>query len=450
MSLLLPDPQPTPSSTPVPTGAHRTGSPWPRSARTVGGDVRVAGVALADVAATFGTPVHVLDETEVRARARTYREHFGADGVFYAAKAFTCRALVRWLADEGLGMDVCSAGELRTALDGGLPAHRTLLHGVAKSPADLRAAMEAGVGRIVLDSPDDADLVASLLPAGARQQVLLRLVPGISAGAHPKVRTATPDQQFGTATADVDGFVDRVLAHRSLELVGLHCHLGSQITEIAPYQEAALVMAGVLARVRNRHGLVLRELDLGGGHGIAHRPGEPGLDVADLARCLRRELRDACDAHGLRVPHLSVEPGRAVVGPAGVVVYRVAVLKRTPHRTFVVVDGGMSDNPRPALYGAQYAPRLVGRVAAGAQQTVTVVGRHCETGDVLAADVPLPVDVRPGDLIAFPAAGAYHVSMASNYNAVPRPPVVAVRGGEARLLVRRETVEDLGRRDVGR
>ncbi|WP_432544392.1 diaminopimelate decarboxylase [Kineococcus sp. SYSU DK002] len=442
MSLLLPAPA-TPAT-------RRLGSPWPRTARVVAGDVRVAGVALGEVAARFGTPVHVLDEEEVRARARTYREHFGADGVFYAAGAFTCRALAGWLDQEGLGMDVCSAGELRTALDAGLPAQRILLHGNAKSPAELQAAITAGVGRVVLDSPDEVDLLASLLPPGARQRVLLRLVPGTSAGVHPKVRTATADQRFGTPVAAVEEFAGRVLAHPGLELAGLHCHLGSQITDVEPYLDAVLVLAGALARVRNRYGLVLGELDLGGGHGTAHRPGEPELDVADLARRVRRELRDACDAAGVPVPQLSVEPGRALVGPAGVAVHRVAVVKRTPHRTFVVVDGGMSGNPRPAPHGARYAPRLVERTAAPAQQTVTVVGRHGEAGDVLAADVPLPVDTRVGDLLAFPAAGAYQVSMSSNGTAVPRPPVIAVRGGQARLLVRRETVEDLGRRDVGR
>ncbi|WP_432522713.1 diaminopimelate decarboxylase family protein [Kineococcus sp. SYSU DK006] len=335
---------------------RRAGAPWPRSARVVAGDVRVAGVALAEVAARFGTPVHVLDEEEVRTRARTYRDLFGADGVFYAAKVFSCRALAGWLAEEGVGMDVCSAGELRTALDAGLPARRVLLHGLAKSAPDLQAAITAGVARIVLDSPDDADLVAGALPAGSRQPVLLRLVPGISAGAHPKVRTATLDQQFGTPVDRVDEFVERVLAHRSLELVGVHCHLGSQITDVEPYLDAVQVMAGVLAHVRNRYGLVLGELDLGGGHGIAHRPREPELDVADLAHRTRRELRDGCDAAGPPLPRPGVEPGRALVGPAGVVVRRIAALKRAAHRTFVVVDGGMSGSPRPALHGAGYAP----------------------------------------------------------------------------------------------
>lgn len=437
---------------PVVADRRQLGAPWPASARLGSDDVRVAGVALSQVAARFGTPVHVLDEEEVRARARRYRELFGGDGVFYAAKAFSCRALAAWLHEEGLGMDVCSAGEVRTAVDAGLPGRRMLLHGLAKSPADLQTAIAAGVGRIVLDSPEDADVVAAALPPGTVQQVLVRLVPGVRAGAHPKVRTGTLDQQFGTGTAPaaLDVFLDRVHAHRGLELVGVHCHLGSQIVEVQPYLDAVRTMVEVLGHVRNRYGIVLGELDLGGGHGIAYRPHDPELDVADLAHRVGRELRGACAARGLPVPHLSVEPGRALVGPAGVVLYRVAALKRSAHRTFVVVDGGMSDNPRPALYGSQYAPRLVGRVPGLAQRTVTVVGRHCESGDVLAADVSLPADVAAGDLLAVPAAGAYHVSMASNYNAVPRPPVVAVRRGEVRLLVRRETIEDLGRRDVGR
>ncbi|WP_432570589.1 diaminopimelate decarboxylase [Kineococcus sp. SYSU DK005] len=431
-------------------------APWPASAAlTADGDVRVAGVSLTEVARRFGTPCHVLDEGEVRARARAYRRAFGGPdargrvAVHYAAKAFACRGLLSWLKDEGLGVDACSAGELRCALDAGVPAHRVLLHGNAKSGEDLRAAVEAGVGRVVLDSADEAHRLAALLPAGARQRVLLRVVPHVEAGAHPEVRTGTADAQFGVDGPELTAAVAAVREHPALELTGLHCHLGSQVTEVEPYALAARRLVALAARVRNSTGVVVREVDLGGGHGVASRTGGAALDVARLARVLRGELEAACAAAGLPVPRLLVEPGRALVAPAGAVLYRVVGVKTTGRRTFVAVDGGMSDNPRPALYGALGEPRLLGRPAGAPVREVALVGRHCETGDVLAPAVDLPADVRAGDLVAVPAAGAYQASMASNYNAVPRPPVVALRAGTARLLVRRETVEDLRRRDVG-
>ncbi|MGW0995756.1 diaminopimelate decarboxylase family protein [Streptomyces sp. NPDC002523] len=241
----------------------------------------------------------------------------------------------------------------------------------------------------------------------------------------------------------------RILDQPQLELTGLHCHLGSQITSVKPYLVAVRRMVGLMTRLYEQHGLVLPELDLGGGHGIAYRPGEEALDLTALARKVRAELADACATAGLPVPRLIIEPGRAIAGPAGVALYHVLSVKHTGENVFVAVDGGMSDNPRPALYGVRYQPRLVGRHSTEAPARVTVVGRHCEAGDVLAADVELPADIRPGDLLAVPVAGAYHLSMASTYNMVGRPPVVAVRDGLARLLVRRESLADFRSRDVG-
>ncbi|MDK9495007.1 diaminopimelate decarboxylase [Streptomyces katrae] len=425
---------------------------WPASAgRAAHGALTVAGVELAEVAERFGTPVYVLDEGEVRGRCRTYREAFPGADVFYAAKAFLSRAMVRWVHEEGLGLDVCSAGELELAVTAGFPPERIVLHGNAKSPRDLGTALRLGVGRIVIDSPSEIARIAAAVGPGGRQKVMVRVVPGVSAGGHDKIRTGTDGQKFGLSATDGSAAraVARVLAQPQLELTGLHCHIGSQITEAEPYLTALRRMVALMAGVRDAHGTVLPELDLGGGHGIAYRPGEPSLDVAALARGLRDGLAEACAAARLPVPRLAVEPGRAVVGPAGVAVYRVLAVKRTGDTLFVAVDGGMSDNPRPALYGVRYAPRLIGRAPAAAPRTATVVGRHCEAGDVLAAGVELPGDVRPGDLIAVPVAGAYHLSMASGYNMVGRPPVVAVHEGAARLLVRRETFEDLRRRDVG-
>ncbi|MEF2524813.1 MULTISPECIES: diaminopimelate decarboxylase [Streptomyces] len=427
-------------------------SVWPAStARLAHGGLAVGGVDLAEAAERFGTPVYVLDEGEVRKRCRAYREAFPEGDVLYAAKAFLSRAMVRWVREEGLGLDVCSAGELELAVTAGFPPDRIVLHGNAKSPRDLGSALRLGVGRIVIDSPSEIARIAAAVGPEGRQKVLVRVVPGISAGGHSKIRTGTDGQQFGLSLADGSALhaVARVLAQPRLELTGLHCHIGSQIAEVKPYLTALRRMVGLMARIRDAHGRVLPELDLGGGHGVAYRPGEPALDVATLARRLRSTLTESCAAARMPLPRLAVEPGRAVVGPAGVAVYRVLSVKHTGDTVFVAVDGGMGDNPRPALYGARYAPRLIGRAPAAGPRAATVVGRHCEAGDVLAAGVDLPGDVRPGDLIALPVAGAYQLSMASGYNMVGRPPVVAVHEGVARLLVRRETPEDLRRRDIG-
>ncbi|MCC0093888.1 diaminopimelate decarboxylase [Streptomyces flavotricini] len=427
-------------------------SVWPASTtRLPHGGLAVGGVPLTEIADRFDTPAYVLDEGEVRARCRTYRDAFPDAEVLYAAKAFLSRAMVHWVAEEGLGLDVCSAGELELAVTAGFPPDRILLHGNAKSPRDIETALRLGVGRIVIDSPSEIARLAAAVGPGGHQKVLVRVVPGISAGGHEKIRTGTDGQKFGLSLTDgsAQHAVTRLLGQPQLELVGLHCHIGSQITDVKPYLTAVRRVVGLMARIRDAHGVTLPELDMGGGHGIAYRPGEPALDLTALAGRLRAELVESCAGAGLPVPRLAVEPGRAIAGPAGVALYRVLAVKRTGDRVFVAVDGGMSDNPRPALYGVRYAPRLIGRRSTAASCTATVVGRHCEAGDILAADVELPGDVHPGDLLAVPVAGAYQLSMASGYNMVGRPPVVAVAHGAARLLVRRETLDDLRRRDIG-
>ncbi|WP_392674587.1 diaminopimelate decarboxylase [Streptomyces sp. LN785] len=427
-------------------------SVWPASTtRLTGGDLAVGAVPLTEVAERFGTPAYVLDEGEVRDRCRTYRQVFPDGEVLYAAKAFLCRAMVHWVQEEGLGLDVCSAGELELAVTTGFPPERIVLHGNAKSPRDLDTALRLGVGRIVIDSASEIARIAALVGPHGHQKVLVRVVPGIVAGGHEKIRTGTEDQKFGLSIADgsAQHAIVRILDQPQLELVGLHCHLGSQITSVKPYLAAVRRVVGLMSRLHKQHSITLPELDLGGGHGIAYRPGEDALDITTLARRIRAELAGGCQAAGIPVPRLTIEPGRAIAGPAGIALYRVLVVKRTGSHTFVAVDGGMSDNPRPALYGVRYAPRLVGRRSLAGPETVTVVGRHCEAGDVVAADVPLPGDIRPGDLLAVPVAGAYHLSMASGYNLVGRPPVVAVADGRARLLVRRESLADLSGRDIG-
>ncbi|MER6197220.1 diaminopimelate decarboxylase [Streptomyces sp. NPDC001586] len=427
-------------------------SVWPASTtRLPHGDLAVGGVSLAEVAERFDTPAYVLDEGEVRGRCRTYRDAFPDADVLYAAKAFLSRAMVRWMEEEGLGLDVCSAGELELAVTAGFPPERIVLHGNAKSPRDIRAALRLGVGRIVIDSPSEIARIAAAVGPDGHQKVMVRVVPGVSAGGHDKIRTGTEDQKFGLSLTDgsAQDAIARILGQPQLELTGLHCHIGSQITEVEPYLVAVRRMVGLMARIRDAHGVVLPELDMGGGHGIGYRPGEPALDLTALARGLRAELGEACAAAGLAVPRLVIEPGRAVAGPAGVALYRVLAVKHTGEKVFVAVDGGMSDNPRPALYGVRYAPRLIGRHSAADTCTTTVVGRHCEAGDVLAADVELPGDIHPGDLLAVPVAGAYQLSMASGYNMVGRPPVIAVHEGTSRVLVRRETLEDFRSRDIG-
>lgn len=435
----------------TPAGADDL-SVWPASTtRLPHGGLAVGGVSLTEVADRFDTPAYVLDESEVRGRCRSYRDVFPDSDVLYAAKAFLSRAVVRWVDEEGLGLDVCSAGELELAVTAGFPPDRIVLHGNAKSPRDLDAALRLGVGRIVIDNASEIARIAAAVGPEGHQRVMVRVVPGVSAGGHDKIRTGTDDQKFGLSLTDggAQHAVTRILSQPQLELTGLHCHIGSQISEVKPYVVALRRMVGLMARIRDAHGVVLPELDMGGGHGVAYRPGEPALDLTDLARRLRTELVEGCAAARLTVPRLLIEPGRAVVGPAGVALYRVLAVKHTAEKVFVAVDGGMSDNPHPGLYGVRYAPRLVGRRSTACPRTTTVVGRHCEAGDILASDVELPGDTHPGDLLAVPVAGAYQLSMASGYNLVGRPAVIAVHEGAARLLVRRETLEDFRSRDIG-
>ncbi|WP_028926818.1 diaminopimelate decarboxylase [Pseudonocardia acaciae] len=424
---------------------------WPAGARAgCDGEVTVGGVPLSELAAQHGTPSYVLDVHEVRRRCREYRRLLPGVEVAYAGKAFLCTAMARLVAEEGLSLDVCSAGEIAVAEAAGFPAERMLLHGNVKTAEDVKAALGAGVGRIVLDSVDEIGQLATLVRD--RQDVLIRVAPEVDPGTHRAVTTGTADQKFGFGLADgtAANAVARVLERPELRLVGLHCHLGSQVGSVCGYERAVDRMVGLLARLSRQHGVTFEQLNIGGGHGIRYTEDDRELRLGSFAGRIPGAVRAACARHGVSEPRLTVEPGRAIVGPAAVALYRVAAVKRRPGgRTFVAVDGGMSDNPRPALYGARYAVRLLGRPLRAPDRPVTVVGRHCEAGDVLATDVGLPEDVHAGDLLAVPVAGAYQLSMASNYNMVGRPPVVAVADGESRLVVRRESEADLLRREVG-
>jgi diaminopimelate decarboxylase len=393
----------------------------------------------------------VLDERDVREACRAYRHAFGGSEVAYAAKAFLCRAMARWAGEEGLSMDVCSAGEIGVAASAGFPAGRLILHGNAKTPDDVHAGLDYRVGRIVIDGVSEIARLAAQVPY--RQRVLLRVTPDVDAHTHLALTTGVENQKFGVSLAGgaAAEAVRRILTQPSLDLAGLHCHIGSQITSADAHVLAARRLAGLMAAIRDEHGVVLPQLNLGGGFGVPYADGDAEPDLPRFAGRVCAAVADACAQARLPVPRITVEPGRAIVARAGVTIYRVIAVKRRPGgRVFVAVDGGMSDNPRAALYGASYTFRVVGRPAGHVAQPATIAGRHCEAGDVLARDVPLPADVRPGDLLAAACTGAYHHSMASTYNLVGRPPVIAVRDGMARVLVRRETDADLRRRDVGR
>lgn len=414
------------------------------------GRITVGGVALADIADQYGTPTYVLDETEVRRRCRVYRKHFPDAEIIYAAKALLTKSVAAWVTQEGLSVDVCSAGELAIALAADVDPARIVLHGSGKPFAELEAAVHAGVGRIVIDSLTEITLLAAV--ANRRQRVLLRLSPDIDVHGHPAVRTGVIDQKFGfpLGSAAATEAIDRIVRQPMLELVGFHCHLGSQIHDPDYYGEAVRRLVAEMARVRREYGIDLPQLDLGGGHAVAYRCGDAEMDVAALADIVEDALDSACALNHCARPRISLEPGRAIVARAGVTLYRVMTVKHiVGGRTFVIVDGGMNDNPRVALYGARYEAVVANRHPTGPHMTATVAGRYCEAGDILAADISLPSDLRPGEVLAIPCTGAYHHSLASSYNGVGRPPIISVRNGRCSELVRRETPADLLSRDLG-
>ncbi|MBB5935739.1 diaminopimelate decarboxylase [Streptomyces zagrosensis] len=428
---------------------------WARTVtRTEEGSVSVSGLDVRALAEEFGTPAYFLDESDFRARCRAWHEAFGgAADVFYAGKAFLSRAIVRWLHEEGLNLDVCSGGELTTALAAGMPAERIAFHGNNKTAEEIHRAIEAGVGRIVLDSFQEIVRVAHIAQElGKRQPVQIRVTVGVEAHTHEFIATAHEDQKFGIGLAGGQAAeaVRRVLKLDGLELIGIHSHIGSQIFDMAGFEVSARRVVQLLAEVRDEHGVELPEIDLGGGLGIAYTSDDDPCEPREIATSLTSIVTRECRAAGLAVPRISVEPGRAIVGPTAFTLYEVGTVKELDGlRTYVSVDGGMSDNIRTALYDAEYSVSLVSRSSSAEPMLVRVVGKHCESGDIVVRDAFLPADIASGDLIAVPATGAYCRSMASNYNHALRPPVVAVNDGSARVIVRRETEEDLLRLDVG-
>jgi diaminopimelate decarboxylase len=428
---------------------------WPATvSRGPDGVLAVGGVPVTALAAEHGTPAYILDEADLRARCRDFAAAFAGADVFYAGKAFLCKAVVRIIAEEGLGLDVCTGGELATALAAGMDPARIGFHGNNKSTAELALALDTGVGRIVLDSFHEIDRLTALARerTGVRAAVLVRVTVGVEAHTHEYIATAHEDQKFGFSLSSGAAFeaVTRILRDGALELVGLHSHIGSQIFDTSGFEVSARRVLGLQADIRDAYGVELPELDLGGGFGIAYTSQDDPAGPAELAKRLAKIVEDECETSGLAVPRLSVEPGRAIIGPAMFTLYEVGTVKDVDGiRTYVSVDGGMSDNIRTALYGASYSATVASRASTTGPMLVRVVGKHCEAGDVVVQDEFLPADVQPGDLIAVPGTGAYCRSMASNYNHVPRPPVVAVADGRSRVIVRPETVEDLMKLDVG-
>ncbi|MGQ0840478.1 diaminopimelate decarboxylase [Actinokineospora sp.] len=443
------------------------GEVWPRNAvRGADGALRVAGVDVRELAQTYGTPLFVVDEADFRARCREHAAAFGDPAlVHYASKAFLCVEIARWVAQEGLSLDVCSGGELAVALRAEFPPERITLHGNNKSVEELAQALDAGVGAIVVDSYFEiARLDKLATDRGVVAPVLIRVTVGVEAHTHEFIATAHEDQKFGFSLAGRDAAeaARRVLKAGGLRLVGLHSHIGSQIFDADGFEVAAHRVIGLLAELHAEHGpealAALAVVDLGGGLGIAYTAQDDPPPPMWLADQLRALVAKECEQAGLDMPKLAVEPGRAIVGPGTVTLYEVGTIKDVAlghgtGRRYVSVDGGMSDNIRTALYDALYDTRLVSRSSAegerGAEAMLSrVVGKHCESGDVVVRDCWLPANLAPGDLIAVAATGAYCYSMASNYNRLPRPAVVAVRDGSARPLLRRETVDDLLRLEI--
>ena len=431
---------------------------WPRGARRseTDGVLEIGGVPVTAVAAEHGTPVMVISADDLRSRARDYLDAFtplcpaGVD-IYYAGKAFLASSVVRWLVAEGLGLDVCSGGELALGLAAGMPPERILFHGNNKSFGELAAALDAGVGRIVADSFDELDRLSALAAErGVVAPVLIRVTLGVEAHTHEFIATAHEDQKFGFSLASGRAMTaaGRVLDDPHLRLVGVHSHIGSQIFVASGFEVAARRAVGFLAQIRAERGAVIGELNLGGGLGIKYTVADQPLDVRQMAPDIVGIVARECAAVQLPLPRLAFEPGRAIAGPGTVTVYRVGTIKRRTleggaTRTYVSVDGGMSDNIRTALYDAEYTVVLANRVSAAAPMLARVVGKHCESGDIVIRDAWLPADLAAGDLLAVAATGAYNRSMASNYNLVPRPPVIAASHGQTSVVLRRETLADL-------
>ena len=432
------------------------------SSVTTGAELSIAGITAKILANEFGTPTFFIDEADFRERAlawdKALKDAFGshAGTVYYASKAFICTEVARWIKEIGIGIDVSTGGEMAVALAGSIDPSKIEVHGNNKSLGEIEKAISVGVEAIVIDSLYEIERVAEAAKkAGKVQRVLLRITPGIQAHTHESIATAHEDVKFGFSIASGAAWaaIAAVRTHPSLELCGVHAHIGSQIFGYKSFEILSERLISLLAQYRDEFKSELPELDLGGGFGIAYMPGDETVDPHEAMSALAAAVTKNCATHNLQIPRVSIEPGRAIVGPTMFTLYEVGTVKDVTlengtHRRYISIDGGMSDNIRPSLYGAEYTTILANRTSTAAHVSSRLVGKHCETGDIVIREIDLPDDIVPGDLLAVPATGAYGRSMASNYNHVPRPPVVAVIDGKARVIVRRETEADLLRLDI--
>jgi len=417
---------------------------------TPGNRLAIGGCDLVDLAERFGTPLYIYDSATILSRAKTYREALTASypgnaTVCYAAKAYVAPWLLKLIAGEGLGLDVVSGGELHVAAAAGFPMGRTYFHGNNKDEDELGYALDQKIGRIVIDNQDEIARLGLLTAARKmKQPVLLRLAPGVDVHTHAHLTTGAPDTKFGldiASGAAMEG-VRAILAHPSLDLRGFHAHIGSQIRDAKPYRESVERMFAFAAQMRDSFGFLMRELSPGGGYAVRYVPSDPDAKAVDVVREVAAAVVAGAKKHGFDLPEITIEPGRSIVAPAGVALYRVGSVKRGA-RTYVAVDGGMADNIRPTAYGAEYTAALANRPSDKRDITeVAIAGKYCETGDILIQKVSLPLP-RAGDLVAIPVSGAYQLAMASNYNMAPRPAVVVVANGAARMVRARETYSQL-------
>jgi len=425
-----------------------------------GGEISIAGCSAQSLANEFGSPLFVIDQDDFYTRTNAWRDSlnsaFGGGNLYYAAKSFICVEVAKWLMELKVNLDVCTGGELAVALAAKFPTDRIEFHGNNKSESEIEMAVNAGVGTIVIDSFIEIDRVAKAAKtAGKVQKVYVRLTPGVEAHTHEFISTAHEDVKFGFSIASGAAMqaIEKCKAESALLLAGVHCHIGSQIFEVNGFTLAAQRLISVLAEFRDKYGEELPELNIGGGYGIAYTKSEKAIAPDLVMPVIAKTIKEECAKLKLAVPNISIEPGRAIVGPTTTTIYEVGTIKLVTLedgkvRRYISVDGGMSDNIRPALYGAKYSALLANRTSTAKAVNSRIVGKHCETGDILIFDLDLPEDIAPGDLLAFPATGAYGRSMASNYNHMPRPAVVAVLNGTARTILRRENHTDLLSLDV--
>ena len=429
-------------------------SAWSSNVKFENGQLTIAGTTASELAREFGTPTFILDEDDFKARASAFvnamQKSFSGATVYYASKAFTCKQIARWCNELGLGMDVATGGELEVALSVNFPASRIEVHGNNKSLSEIDRAVEVGVGCIVIDSIQEIGRVSDAAKRhGKTQSVMIRLNPGVEAHTIEAIATAHTDVKFGLSISSGVAWdaVIEISKHSQLDFRGVHAHIGSQIFNMDGHRLTIERMLDFMARYRDEFNRELPEVDFGGGFGIVYTAEDAPLAIEDAVAQIKDAVVKGCAARNLKIPHVAIEPGRSIIGPSMFTLYEVGTTKlvqlENGTRNYISVDGGMSDNIRPGLYGAIYEAHLANRTSSAPNTPSRLVGKHCETGDILIRDIDLPSDIAPGDLIAIPATGAYNRSMASNYNHVPRPPVISVRQGSAKVIVRRETFEDL-------